>query len=702
MLLYRDWSILPAAAGRPSDSRPESLLDRLLDLRGLTDTAARAEFLAPEKAALHDPFLFQDMKKACQAIIQTMRDSGHIVIHGDYDVDGLTSTALVIRFLRYLQADCEWVIPDRLTDGYGLSDTSVSRIVASGADLVITVDCGIASLDEISRLRQAGIPVIVTDHHECRDVMPEAVAIINPKQPGCLYPFAGLAGVGVALKLLQALSRMVGQPDLWQKDLSLATLGTVADVVPLIDENRILVARGLKNFHQTAPVGLQVLADLCQQQGKPMQASTLGFTFAPRLNAAGRMGDLEPAITLLLTDDIAEAQLCAEKLQLQNHQRQDLEAAILAEAIEEIDRTFDPAIRHPIILAHQGWHPGVLGIVSSRLVDLYCRPVIVLTGEADVWRGSCRTYGDFDLLAAITAAADFTRSFGGHRKAAGLELDYDQLAAFRTAINLWSEQHMAEGTARPVIQADMEIPASDLTAENAAALQLLEPYGEENRQPLFIVRDFRLIDWKLVGSGRHVRLRVQTADGSIFEGMAFGFSEADELFKPEDQVDLLFALEWQVWRGKGSIRLMIRDIHPSSSGQTFFDQPWIAESLYQASSPVSELADRFSLPTQIFLPEKREFKAVYQYLKSRFAEKPFITDLSVLAGRIGNSYQLQLNAFRLSRILAVFQESNLVSVQAMGHDRYRLMLLPSPDKRRLEDAPSWQRLQGEGGFCHDV
>lgn len=700
MFVQKDWLIKESAVvgqGAPA-KQGLSLAEQILANRGMTSRAEIEAFFNPSFSQMHDPFLFPDMDKACRIIQDHHKRNGAILIYGDYDVDGLTATALLVRGFKRLGIECNWMIPDRLLDGYGLSQSSLPRLLESAPDLVITVDCGIASYMEIDQLNQAGIEVIVTDHHECQETLPPAMAIINPKIPNCPYPFNGLSGAGVALKLLQALSAKRNNPDCWQFELVLAALGTVADVVPVTNENRFLVKAGLEKINSGSsdvPCGIRALLDSCQKNGD-ITASTLGFTLGPRLNAAGRMGVVAPAMQLLLGTDPEEARLSAESLNELNRQRQQLEARIMEEAIAWIDQQGSLAAMPILIAAGRDWHPGVIGIVCSRLVERYTRPVIMLAGdENDRLRGSCRTCGDVDILKVLQAASDHTITFGGHKKAAGVELTWQQLPAFREAVGQYARSTLADHDKRPVLYADMTLDSDQLTLEHAQSLSQLEPFGEENPQPMFIAYEFTITQWRLVGNGRHVKLRVSDNKGASYDAIAFGMSEADELFHAGDMVDMLFSLEINCWRNMETLQLQIRDLRHSASGQEFHDKPWLADELYLDNHSIRELSGRFEQPVAGLVPEREDFKIVYQYLKARFGSQSMEFDLSILARRIASNYHSDISAFKLSRILQVFDESGLLTLERLEYGRCRVTVRDVTERVRLETAPAYRRIQAE-------
>jgi single-stranded-DNA-specific exonuclease len=698
MLIQKEWRILDEQA----PSAP--LLERILASRGLNREPERSSFLNPSLADLQDPFLLPDMDRACASIADAIASDRLIVVHGDYDVDGLTATALLVRFFRRNGIRCEALIPDRLSDGYGLSESSVARARALGASLLVTVDCGVTSLGIVAELMDSGIDVVITDHHECLAELPPAHAVVNPKRPDSAYPTTSLSGVGVTFKLIEALCATLHLDGLESSELSLVALGTVADVVPLLGENRILVREGLEALNHHRHLGLTALLSVCLQQDRTVDATTIGYALAPRLNAAGRLGEAMPALELLMTDDPLRAAALADQLQEQNRQRQALEAAMLAEAIEWIDTHFDFSSTDLIILARPGWHTGVVGIVCSRLVDLYHRPVIVFGGDGDRLKGSARTCGHFNLLEAVRAAASFTTQFGGHRKAAGIELERPAFEDFKAAVNRYASENAKPLDFRPEMIADALVSPDDLTENNAIALSALAPFGEGNRQPLLVCRNLRLTDWRLVGNGKHVRLAVQGPGDRPIVGIAFNLSLADDLFAAGDRVDLLFALERSEYLGRQSVQLQVRDIHPAIDPEGLADR--VDRALQSAGQILASwtaytpdsLADRIGTDPASLIPDQPAYVAIYQYLRATYAGKPVQTDLSLLARRISRSYRQPLNSYQLARALEVFAESGLVRLQPLGQDRLRLELLPAEPgaKVRLSDAPTYQLLKRRG------
>ncbi|MDW7657467.1 MAG: DHHA1 domain-containing protein, partial [Bacillota bacterium] len=467
------------------------------------------------------------------------------------------------------------------------------------------------------------------------------------------------------------------------------------------------VAMGLDQLNKTqsvvsgisdAPpnIGLSVLIDAVNQPDRPVTAQLLGFSAAPRINAAGRMSDADDAVKLLLTEDFDEARQLSQQLIDLNRQRQETENAITIEAMADIDNRQDLDQQNILIVSRQDWHSGVIGIVASRLAEHYSRPVIVLAGDGLWYRGSCRSWGEIDILAALKAADRTLDRYGGHRKAAGLTLAIDQLSAFTCEIERYASQQIHEDQLRSDLLADLVVTGHDLTLDNAQKIRQLEPFGEANPIPLLICRELSIENAKLVGNGKHLKLKLMDEKtNKSWDSIAFGFGDADEWTGTGDRVDVLFSLEINEWQGTRQVQLNIRDMHPAECGSPFMDRPWEAERLYQSHGSINKLMKQFALPLQALLPGSHEYKTVYQYLRTHFSTEPALIDLRLLARKIGRSYQLDLHPFRLARILIVFQETGLILRQDMGQGRLRLTLLPVTERVRLDESPTYRRLAAE-------
>lgn len=709
LLIRKDWKILA------EQIRTGSLLDRVLAARGYVSAQDRSDFLDCSIERLHDPFRMPGMKIAAERLARAVRSGEHILVHGDYDADGLTATALLTRLLRELGASVSSLIPDRMADGYGISLSGVLNAVQEGVTLLVTVDCGISAAEEIDSLSPLGLDTILTDHHTCPPELPNALAILNPHLPGSTYPFPDLCGAGVAYKLAQALCFEMGCPGKERALIDLAAIGTIADVVPLTGENRILAAQGVAAIQSGPRAGLRALLTASGLDGKPVTAGTIGYTLAPRLNAAGRMGDATRALDLLMTDNPDLAASLADELALVNKERQTLEAVIFNEAVEEVDRSQSFSEDELIVVAKEGWHSGVIGIVAARLADQYQRPAIVFAGDKGLFKGSGRTAGSFDLLAAITSAAAHTVRYGGHPKAAGLTVTTEQMEAFRLALNRYSRQFLDSSQLRPAILADFEVDATDLTLASAREIEALAPYGEANRQPAFVLKHVRLTDMKPVGSGRHLRFRFQSEreSGSFldFEGIGFGLSGVEEDYNAGEWVDILFHLEVNRYNGQERLTLQVRDIRhaqpekrPQPDRMSPFlqnDGPVLANDprgLAESGAPSGESSGAPSGASSR-IPALSDFRIAYQFLYSRFGQRPVLADLSLLGRRISRDYGTEMDSDLLRPILTVFADAGLVRYCFHDEDRIRFQLLPTGDQRiRLQDVPSFQKLVAQGGI----
>lgn len=691
MLVRREWQL------NQEVPQQGSVVERILATRGIQHPDDRARFLQGGLRHLHDPMRLPDMAAALQRLSMARQHHETVLVHGDYDADGLTATALLVHVLRQLGMNIISYIPDRMTDGYGLSQSSLDFARDSNCSLMVTVDCGISNRDEIDQIGRMGIDVIVTDHHACPDYLPEALAVINPHREDSRYPFDGLAGVGVACKLAQAFCQFEEEAPLWQSHLDLVALGTVADVVPLLDENRIFVQMGLAALNHQPSCGLDALLHVVNLQQREISGQTLGYVLAPRMNAAGRLGRADLALALLLSTDKNEAEQLAISLNEMNGQRQKVESELVEAAIAMIEDDPEWATRSILIASGDDWHQGVLGIAAARLSEKYCRPVIVLSRDGDDYQGSGRSWGSFDLLAALKRSDHYLSQYGGHRKAAGLRLACENLPDFYRTLNDVASELIPAEQARPVMMADLQLNPSEMTESLATQLRPLAPFGEGNPQPIMMTRDLVLERVQPAGNGRHLRLTLSDANGKVqFSGIGFGLGDADDWLRVSDRVDVLYHLEINVWQGRQSLQLNIRDIRLSRTGRLIDDRPWEIETTYQQMQDLTLTSQQHQLPLADLIPDPVEYKAVYQYLSAQFAYQPILFDQSVLALRIARSYRLNLNMFRLARILHVFAEAGLLRLETIDSDRVKICLCEVTNRVKLESSPSYLRLQLKG------
>lgn len=536
---------------------------RLLCIRGLAEPGVARRFLAPSLDDLHDPFALTDMAVAVERILGAIARKERIAIHGDYDVDGVTSTVILRRALELLGADVVHFLPERFRDGYGLQPAALDRLHADGVVLVISVDCGIRAADAALRARSLGLDLIITDHHEPDAELPKALAVINPKRRDCAYPDKNLAGVGVALKLVQALCVKSGRAGWIPAFVKIAAIGTLADVVPLQGENRVIAKLGL-GMLSAGPhkIGVRSLLDVCGLTGREIDSYHIGFVVAPRINAAGRMSTPDIAARLLLASDeamAAEARELAEQLNAENIRRQQEEAEIVAQAKKAVETDLEIGSRTVIVVAGEGWHRGVIGIVASKLVDAFHRPAIVLSVDGGVAHGSCRSIPAFNMLAALESCAGVMSKFGGHKQAAGLTIEASRVRELRTRVNQYADTCLGPDDLRPRLWIDGALGFRSISAQVASELFSLAPFGAGNPNPVFRTSRVEIVDGPRRIKDRHLKMAFRQ-DGRIMRGIAWRASER-EGFVTEHRaaIDLAFSLEQDMWEGERYLQLSIAD-----------------------------------------------------------------------------------------------------------------------------------------------
>lgn len=622
--------------------------------RGIDTPEAARAFLETDPAKLHDPMLLPDMAKARDTIRRAIEQGKKIAVFGDYDVDGVTSTCVMTRVLRSLGADVRRYIPDRLSEGYGLSMGAMDRLAQDGIGLIVTVDSGVSAFEEIARARELGMEVVVTDHHECREELPDANAVVNPKRADSIYPFAELAGVGVAFKLASALAGDGQQRAVLEQYADLVALGTVADVMPLVGENRIIVAAGLRRMAETQNVGLSMLLHESGQQGKRLTASTISFILAPRINAAGRLGHADMAAELFLTDDPRRAQTLAMALCEQNKQRQATENQILEQALQKLRREYDPLEDQVIVLAGEEWHHGVIGIVSSRICDRYACPTVLIALEDGIGKGSGRSVKGFNLYEALCDSAPLLERFGGHELAAGLTIREENIQQFRGNMEAWAREHVNPRELMPILRIDCPIAPEFISTEATRGLDVLEPFGMGNPQPVFSMCDLLVEEITPISSDRHVRLTL-SKDGQTYTAMLFGTGQGGCGFAQGNYVDAAFCLEINEYRGRCSVQLVIRDIQLSTC-EVMADQKIL--NLYNRFMSDGELTAR---EARVLLPERRDLVAVWRHILSRSEDGWLSVPDGALSRRVSWESRREINIGKLLVCLDVFSESRLLS-----------------------------------------
>jgi single-stranded-DNA-specific exonuclease len=547
------------------------VLAQVLVNRGLTEPDAARAFLEPRLRDLADPALLPGIEAALDRLDAAARNKEKILVYGDYDVDGTAATALLVRFLRQAGLDADYYVPHRIDEGYGLNLGAIDEFKRRGTGLIITVDCGVGAVEECEHARRNGIDVIVTDHHEPGDHIAPACAVINPKLTGSLHPFRDLSGVGVAFKFAWAVADRFSPGDRMSKSfrrflldsLGLVALGTVADIVPLLGENRVLAKYGLIALTRSPSPGMRALMDCARLRGARVSSRDIAFGLGPRLNAAGRMANADLAIELMMTDDSGVGCEIAAKLERQNSERRKLQADIFEHAREEVVNQPGFESARSIVLAHETWHPGVVGIVASKLVDEFNRPTALIAVDGSGGRGSARSVPGFHMFNALDGFRDRMISFGGHAGAAGFEIATADIPDLREHLETVARQTDVE-LFQPSVEVDAEVAFGDLSPHLVQELEQLQPHGEANRRPLFVAHGLRVAGRpRLVGmAGKHVSFYVTDGRTSL-RAIAFGLGEAlyDRMLAGERDCSLVFSPRLDTWSGSGGLELRVKDVH---------------------------------------------------------------------------------------------------------------------------------------------
>jgi single-stranded-DNA-specific exonuclease len=529
---------------------------------GVTTEADANAFLNPSRDILRDPFLLPDVEVAIERLREAVSAGQRVFVCGDYDVDGITSVVVVKKCLEAAGLDVDFHIPNRLTDGYGLSVSGVHAARDTGAKLIVTVDSGVTGHEEIELAKSFGIDVIVTDHHEPQEQLPNALAVVDPKRKDSDYPYPHLAGVGVAYKLMEALAREYRDVAYTIEEcLDLVAVGTVADIVPLDSENRVLTTLGLERLRVTANPGLRALMEVAGVEPGRVQAPHIGFALGPRLNAAGRLGDASIGVELLTTEDEQVAAEIAKKLDRENKKRRSLETEVLEDATRLLKESVDLDRKRSIVLWSEGWHPGVIGIVASRIAKQYNRPTILLAVSDGSGKGSGRSIPGFDLHSALVGCKDFLTSFGGHRHAAGVSLAAEHLPRFRECVEDAVSATLTPEDLVPVIDVDSIVELEECDFDLVKHMKRMQPFGAGNPEPVFGTRHVKLISAKSVGNG-HLKLTVAQGE-RVMDAIGFGMAGAlDELRGGGGMVALAYVLEENTWRGVTNLQLRLKDVQP--------------------------------------------------------------------------------------------------------------------------------------------
>ena len=682
-----------AAAERLADAGYPYLVSEVLASRGVERAEDAAEFLTQETTLTYSPFLMQDMDKAVERIAQAIAAGEKIAIFGDYDVDGITATCILVDYLKGRGADVVHYIPRRIEDGYGLSCDAIEGLRKGGATLLVTVDCGITGVDEVAFARSIGMDVVVTDHHECKETLPVASAVVDPRRSDCEYPFKHLAGCGVALKLVLALGGPDREEALFSRYCTLAAVGTVADVMQMTGENRTIVSRGLATLDRSDFIGLHALLKEAGLAGREISSVQIGFVLAPRINAAGRMGAADMAADLLLCQDPVQAEELAKALCALNRERQSVEQTIYSQAEEMIEQ-MPEADRRALVLASETWHQGVVGIVASRLSEKYSRPSFMIHLNGAVGKGSCRSWGGFNLVAALESCSDLLLGFGGHELAAGFTIDAANIPAFRARMNQYAAEYWVGKAPESTLEIDVELhQPGRVTLQEVEALAALEPYGSGNARPLFCLMGATLLRMQNVGQNRHLKLRLGKGSAQ-FDGIFFSTNTAACGCQEGDRVDAAFYLQVNEFRGSRTVQLQMVDIRPSLSASSREQECLTLLAQCTGGETVSAKNARRMLPS------REQYAAVWRTLVHMTPEgalhTAYLPLLRSLSAALGKTDSFLRSAF----CLAVFQERGLLQLELHGDD-IDLQLAGRDKKVKLEDSEYIRRLTdaeaGRGG-----
>ena len=561
--MNKKWEIYKTNEEKVEELQKKYKLNRLLSIlltnRKITEENEIAKFLNPKRSDFYDPFGMPDMEKAVERILKTIENKEQIIIYGDYDVDGITSVTVLKSFLEERGIQVNVYIPNRLNEGYGLNKTAMEEIAKQGNKLMITVDCGITAVEEVEYAKKFGIETIITDHHEPAEELPKAIAVVDAKRKDNKYECRNLAGVGVVFKLIQALSIKLGlDPKEYLKYLDIVCVGTISDIVPLTDENRVIVKLGLKLVEQTKNLGLKEILQSCGYS--KINSTTISFGVAPRINACGRMGHQEEALNLLLSKEENEVKGLTQKINEYNKTRQEIEKNIYNEAIEQIEKE-GLDTKNTIVVSGEGWHHGVIGIVSSKITELYFKPSILLCEEDGECKGSGRSIPGFDLHEALMECNDTIEKFGGHAMAVGININKEKVEEFKEEFEKIAKEKEVDKII-PILNLDAEIKLDDVNKEMVDSLKELEPFGEANKMPIFAFRNLKIDSIRSLSDGKHLRISVKD-NKNIINAIGFNMGALADIYRIGDRVDIAGNLEINSFNGVDSIQINIKDIMKS-------------------------------------------------------------------------------------------------------------------------------------------
>ena len=672
---YGIWKVSQLEAGAVNalvGSGYAPLAAMVLASRGIGDDRQARAYLDCN-APLLDPFLMTDMDKAAGRVGLAMSRGEKIAVFGDYDVDGITATCLLTDFLRRHGADVVSYIPGRLEEGYGLNPIAIHQLHAEGVKLIVTVDCGITAVSEAELCKQLGIDLVITDHHECKQTLPAAVAVVDPHRCDGGYPHKNLSGVGVAFKLASALCG--SQETVLEEYADMVCLGTVADVMPLQGENRVFVARGLESLAHTRRPGIAALMAECGCAPETVSASSIGFMLAPRINAAGRMGQIDLAVELFLTDDPDKAAEDARGLCELNRQRQAVESEIYRQAVSMLPMGKPPVA---IVLADESWHQGVVGIVASRIAEEYACPTFLICLDGEHGKASSRSHGGFNLFASLSALSPLLESYGGHELAAGFTISRANIPEFRRQICALAAQYYTDDVPRTVLDVDCAVSPELLTLHNVDSLQMLEPCGNGCPKPVLMMKNLTIDRISMVGGGRHMRLRLCSGH-TYLNAIYFSANPQTVSIQPGDLVDVAFTPQVNEFRGTRTVQMNVIDIRPSCNAECLPD-----------AAPYRDMqrGNLTSGEAAALLPDRKMLALVWRYLD---AANPVQESPMCLCRKIVRWSGQPLNLGQMLTCLDIFRDVGLLTVQRQ-HKYVSIRLTPGEGKADLSRSQTMQRL----------
>ena len=696
------------------------LIDVLLKARNIVTEEERRKFVMDGDGVWYDPFLFKDMDKAVDLICSTLDKNGKILVYGDYDCDGVTATSILVRYFRSHKADVSYIVPHRAEHGYGLTDNIIDKVLEVSPNLLITVDCGVTNIDTIALIKERGIGVIVSDHHNVKEELPNADAVICAKREDNTYPFRESCGAGVALKIVEALGRdgrykVTG--NVWRQAIELAGLATIADLVSVTDENRTIVKKAFKSMKDAVNPGVRIMNKLILDPGKKLDETFLSFNFVPRINAAGRLYDSSDALKLFLEDDEKAVTEAAEALGRQNEERKQIEAQVFSEAVAQIEDPNRPDkwlltnTSGPIVVYGGNWHQGVLGIVAGKLAQYFRRSAIVFTDDSiDTGnvKGSGRAYGEYDLFAALEDISDKCVNFGGHKKAAGLVVEKKRLSEFMTALEenavsktMDSDKEDCTCGDEDDVEIDAQIPFEQVSFETLTRINVLKPFGIGNKKPIFSTKNLIISEIASMSEGAHIRLEL--TDGrpggsdKTISAVGFNMGQFYDLLKVGDRVDIAYTMNEYTYRGNTSLSLYLEDIKPLFKDSFIWKKADIAEDLYRSGMPLDQISKLAkSSAEKVFIPSKNHYAACYKVLADKCGNGISTADVTLLAKLVTELSSTEITPFQLERCLDVFSEAGIMKLGRPCSLRVCFSILPSDGKVSLKSSDTYMRLSADG------